>query len=224
MAVESAATAPTEEFVEAGGMIVEEGGGEADTDIGDAATNEENRHPLQDSWSLWYLNCDKTKNWDDRLIKLMTFDTVEDFWACYHHVQLPSKLPVGSDYMLFKNGIQPKWEDPQNCEGGKWAMETDRKHRTHLDSTWLETLLAVIGEGFGEAGQLITGAVVQVRRKVDRLQIWTSSFDNADLTMSLGRQYKSFLKFEENRMVLQYQCHKDSISKQGSTTRARFRV
>ena len=88
MAVESAATAvPTEEFVEAGGMIVEEGGGEADTDIGDAATNEENRHPLQDSWALWYLNCDKTKSWDDRLIKLMTFDTVEDFWACYHHVQ-----------------------------------------------------------------------------------------------------------------------------------------
>ena len=77
----------------------------------------------------------------------MTFDTVEDFWACYHHVQLPSKLPMGSDYMLFKDGIQPKWEDEQNRDGGKWAIETDKKYRPHLDGTWLETLLAVIGEG-----------------------------------------------------------------------------
>ena len=77
----------------------------------------------------------------------MTFDTVEDFWACYHHVQLPSRLPMGSDYMLFKDGIQPKWEDEQNRDGGKWAIETDKKYRPHLDGTWLETLLAVIGEG-----------------------------------------------------------------------------
>ena len=49
--------------------------------------------------------------------------------------------------MLFKTGIAPKWEDPANAKGGKWAIETDKKGRSYLDSTWLETLLAVIGEG-----------------------------------------------------------------------------
>jgi translation initiation factor 4E len=112
-----------------------------------AAVNDENRHPLESSWDLWYLSADKSKDWDHRLTRLMTFQTVEDFWALYHHVQLPSKLPVGSDYMLFKTGIQPKWEDKKNEDGGKWTIETARSYRHQLDSTWLETLLAVIGEG-----------------------------------------------------------------------------
>ena len=110
MAVESAATAPTEEFVAPGKeetaeeMVAEEGGGgEIGGDIGDVAVNEENRHPLQDSWALWYLNCDKTKSWDDRLIKLMTFDTVEDFWACYHHVQ--ARVTTLLSHLLFMKNI-----------------------------------------------------------------------------------------------------------------------
>lgn len=190
----------------------------------DATTNEEGRHPLQDSWTLWYLSPDKTKDWDERTISLMTFDTVEDFWACYHHVKLPSQLAVGSDYMLFKTGIAPKWEDPANAKGGKWAIESDKKWRAYLDSTWLETLLAVIGEGFEEAGKLVTGVVVQVRRKVDRLQIWTSSFDDSESLIFIGKKYKTVLKFEEKHRVLQYQRHSDSLSKQGSTTRAIHQV
>ena len=117
------------------------------TPLEQAAVNDENQHPLESSWDLWYLSADKNKEWDDRLTRLMTFQTVEDFWALYHHVQLPSKLPIGSDYMLFKTGIQPKWEDKKNADGGKWTIETSRSFRPQLDGTWLETLLAVIGEG-----------------------------------------------------------------------------
>ena len=113
----------------------------------EAVVNEGGQHPLECSWDLWYLSADKQKEWDERLTRLMTFQTVEDFWALYHHVQLPSKLPVGSDYMLFKTGIPPKWEDKRNQEGGKWTIETTKNYRSHLDNSWLETLLAVIGEG-----------------------------------------------------------------------------
>ena len=69
---------------------------EETVDDSSATTDESGRHPLQDSWTLWYLSPDKTKDWDERTISLMTFDTVEDFWACYHHVKLPSQLAVGS--------------------------------------------------------------------------------------------------------------------------------
>lgn len=112
-----------------------------------AALDDNCLHPLESSWDLWYLSNDKQKEWDDRLTKLMTFNTVEDFWALYHHLQLPSKLPIGSDYMLFKTGIQPKWEDPKNENGGKWTIETTRGFRSQLDAAWLETLLSIIGEG-----------------------------------------------------------------------------
>lgn len=45
-----------------------------------------------------------------------------------------------------------------------------------------QTLLAVIGEGFEDNSGLINGAVVQIRKRVDRLQLWTGKFpadDNA---------------------------------------------
>ena len=27
-----------------------------------------------------------------------------------------------TDYMLFKKGIRPEWEDPHNRAGGKWVV------------------------------------------------------------------------------------------------------
>jgi len=52
MAVESSSVAPSEEFVESSQTAPPVG----------AMTNAEDRHPLQDSWSLWYLTADKTKD------------------------------------------------------------------------------------------------------------------------------------------------------------------
>merc|ERR550534_2244421 len=65
--------------------------------------NEDLRHPLDNSWDFWYLSADKNKEWDERMTKIMTFSTVEDFWAVYHHVALPSRLHIGADYMVFKS-------------------------------------------------------------------------------------------------------------------------
>jgi translation initiation factor 4E len=43
---------------------------------------------VESAWDFWYLSADKTKEWEERMTKVMTFNTVEDFWACYHHVSL----------------------------------------------------------------------------------------------------------------------------------------
>lgn len=39
------------------------------------------RHMLRQSWTYWYLNDNRSMNWEDRLKKICTFNTVEDFWA-----------------------------------------------------------------------------------------------------------------------------------------------
>lgn len=89
------------------------------------------KHPLQYSWSFWYLKGDRQKDWVDCLRKIADFDTVEDFWAyvflvcayllfwfsIYNHNSPSSALGYGSDYYLFKTGIQPMWEDPKNVNG-----------------------------------------------------------------------------------------------------------
>ena len=70
--------------------------------------------------------------------------------------------------MLFKNGIEPTWEDERNREGGRWLLTTVKIHFLHsakkilqdkkkrsqdLDRIWLETLLCLIGEAFDSASE-----------------------------------------------------------------------
>ncbi|CAB1312822.1 unnamed protein product [Coregonus sp. 'balchen'] len=70
-------------------------------------------------WALWYFKNDKSKSWTENLRLIAKFDTVEDFWALYNHIQQPSKLGFGCDYCLFKDGVKPMWEDDKNKLGGR---------------------------------------------------------------------------------------------------------
>ncbi|XP_023387652.1 eukaryotic translation initiation factor 4E type 1B isoform X4 [Pteropus vampyrus] len=59
-------------------------------------------HLLQSRWALWFFKNDRSRAWQDNLHLVTKFDTVEDFWAVYSHIQLASKLSSGCDYALFK--------------------------------------------------------------------------------------------------------------------------
>ncbi|KAI8429265.1 hypothetical protein MSG28_007771 [Choristoneura fumiferana] len=97
------------------------------------------KHPLQNTWSLWFYDNDRNKTWEENLIELTTFDTVEDFWRLYHHIKLPSELRQGHDYAVFKQGIRPMWEDDANKMGGRWLISLEKKQRnSDLDRFWLD--------------------------------------------------------------------------------------
>ena len=90
---------------------------------------------------------DNGSEWNQGLIELYTFDTVEDFWAVYNHIQLPAKLRLKNDYMVFRSGVRPEWEDSTNRGGGMWKLILPSKMRsTDLDRMWLEALLSMIGK------------------------------------------------------------------------------
>ena len=38
------------------------------------------KHPLHNSWTMWYYEKDRRKVWGERQRVLTTVDTVEDFW------------------------------------------------------------------------------------------------------------------------------------------------
>uniref|UniRef100_A0A8C3CSB8 Eukaryotic translation initiation factor 4E family member 1B n=1 Tax=Cairina moschata TaxID=8855 RepID=A0A8C3CSB8_CAIMO len=112
------------------------------------------KHPLQNRWALWFFKNDKSKMWQANLRLVTKFSTVEDFWALYSHIQLASKLTSGCDYSLFKDGIEPMWEDSQNKRGGRWLITLAKQQRhTELDRFWLETVSAApcppVGSGGG---------------------------------------------------------------------------
>merc|ERR1711971_849512 len=105
--------------------------------------------------------------------EIITFTTVEDFWALYNHIELASRLAAGCDYSLFKEGIKPMWEDERNKKGGRWLINLDKKQRAScLDNFWLEVMLCLIGESFDGESVLVNGAVVNVRNRGDKISMW----------------------------------------------------
>lgn len=132
------------------------------TDVKDALPIESLvKHPLQNSWTLWYYDNEKGKAWEECLHQITTFDTVEDFWSIYNHVKAPTELKMGNDYSLFKNEIRPMWEDDHNKHGGRWLISLPKYHRD-LDTLWLDIILCLIGEAF-DYSEDICGTVVNVR-------------------------------------------------------------
>lgn len=63
------------------------------------------KSPLEFSWTFWYLKPDKRVSWEKSLIRLIDVAFVEDFWATYNHLAVPSRLAsakINSDYYFFK--------------------------------------------------------------------------------------------------------------------------
>ncbi|RAL54537.1 unnamed protein product [Cuscuta campestris] len=175
-------------------------------------------HKLERKWTLWFDNQSKPKQgaaWGSSMRRVYTFDTVEEFWCLYEQIFKPSEVTVNADFHLFKAGIEPKWEDPECANGGKWTIGINQK--THLDTMWLETLMALIGEKFDEAEE-ICGVVASVRPRQDRLALWTKNAANEAVQMSIGRKWKELLNVTDK---IAYSFHDDSKSR---STKSRYNV
>ncbi|KAF7706945.1 hypothetical protein HF521_018163 [Silurus meridionalis] len=156
------------------------------------------KHPLQNRWALWFFKNDKSKTWQANLRLISKFDTVEDFWALYNHIQLSSNLMSGCDYSLFKDGIEPMWEDERNKRGGRWLITLNKQQRrADLDRFWLETLLCLVGEAFDDHSDDVCGAVVNVRTKGDKIAIWTTDYENKDAIVHIGHGHEERLHHQE---------------------------
>jgi len=173
------------------------------------------KHPLQNSWTIWYDNPGKRSNqasWGDHLKKITTFSFVEDFWRVFNNLKPASTLAQGSNYHIFKEQIEPKWEDSANSKGGKWTVSIPPKSRNSaLDQMWLWTVLAVIGETFDSPDD-VCGLVVSVRKAGDRVQVWTKDALNEQACRDIGRSLKRNLEMPDN-IIIGYQSHADSMKK-----------
>lgn len=148
------------------------------------------KHPLRDEWSFWLLLGDK-QNWEDNLVELSNFNTVEDYWCLYHHMKVPSELRLGQDYMIFKKGIQPMWEDPQNKKGGRWLIMLDRLTNAQMDAIWADTVLILIGATLACSDD-ISGVVVNVRDK-NKISVWMKTND-PESVLEVGRKLRKQFK------------------------------
>ncbi|CAB3378889.1 Hypothetical predicted protein [Cloeon dipterum] len=182
------------------------------------------KHPLQNSWTLWYFENDRAKNWEDNQVEIYNFDTVEDFWALVNHIKPASEIRVGTDYSLFKKGVRPMWEDPANKNGGRWLVSLEKKQRgPELNNCWLEVMLCLIGEAFDEFSDDVCGAVMNIRPKGDKIGIWTGDGTRTNSIMEIGQRIKSRLNIPA-KVLIGYQLHRDLTVKNSSVIKNRHQV
>ena len=211
------------------------------------------KHPLQNAWTLWFFKNDKARSWEENQRPIITVTTVEDFWSLYNHIEVASRLPPGSDYSLFKEGIFPDWEDPRNQPGGRWMINVDKRQRADcLDTYWLEILFFLIGEHADQhahqVGDLIlflfsplydllescmidfltvvfqvNGAVVNVRAKGDKLAIWLADASQPDGILRIGKMIKERLGIDPEQTI-GFNIHNEEKARPGSSTKKKFYV
>ncbi|AEO53351.1 hypothetical protein MYCTH_2313336 [Thermothelomyces thermophilus ATCC 42464] len=203
------------------------------------------KHPLSSRWTLWFTKpaSGKGDNWNDLLKEVITFESVEEFWGVYNNIAPVSELALKSDYHLFKEGVRPEWEDPQNKHGGKWSYQFKDKRSVNIDELWLHTMLAAIGETLeDEDDGEVMGVVVNVRKAFYRIGVWTrtmgrhipgrgdgdiaggkgrSAEKGKEILMAIGRRFKNVLKLPPNEVV-EFSGHTDSAH--SGSTRAKAKI
>jgi len=201
------------------------------------------KHPLQNAWTLWFFKNDKTRSWEENQRPIITVNTVEDFWSLYNHIEVASRLPPGSDYSLFKEGIFPDWEDQRNSPGGRWMINMDKRQRAdHLDQYWLEILFFLIGEHADQHAHQVTaifssighfflilniiqvnGAVVNVRGKGDKLAVWLADASQPDSILRIGKMIKERLGIDPEQTI-GFNIHSEEKARPGREAKKKFYV
>jgi translation initiation factor 4E len=172
---------------------------------------EEQNCKLNYTFIFWfsYFKENKQKqinDYEENLRKIGSFNTAEEFWGYYQHIRRPDSLPKGCEFLLFKEGIKPLWEDTANLGGGRFVLHIKK---IFSNKTWEDILLAFIitDENFDK----INGVVINVRGWEVLLSVWTKELSTEDelekykkwLRVSLGMtenikiDYKQFPNPEE---------------------------
>jgi len=203
------------------------------------------KHPLMNKWTLWFTKppTGKDSNWNDLLKEVISFDSVEEFWGIYNNITAASELAQKSDYHLFKAGIRPEWEDPQNKHGGKWAFQFKDKKAININNLWLHVMLAAIGETLEDEGDgEVMGVVVNVRKGFYRIGLWTKSIGKPfpsggdgntaggkgrspemgrEVLMRIGRRFKEALTLGDSEAV-EFSGHTDSAHSGSTRAKAKY--
>ena len=90
--------------------------------------------------------------------------------------------------MIFKNGVEPKWEDPANQVGGSFILEYLLQPDTSqddIDCLWRRIVFSIVGNSFPYADQVTGFRFMDRIKKFNTLKIelWTTfSVKNGDKT------------------------------------------
>ena len=118
----------------------------------------------------------------------------------YNNIYSVEEIMPNTDYMLFKKGIKPEWEDVNNKSGGKWVvtLPIEEDMEEEVDLAWIKSLVSMISGVIDiKEYSLINGIVLSVREKHLRLSLWCNESKNITVLKSIGRLFKNWCGFHD---------------------------
>lgn len=152
--------------------------------------------PLKNKWVIWEqivkLSDHGHNDYKEHTKPLVTFDSVEAFWNLWFNIPQPSELASnrriarecadGSEHfvdaiMVFREGVQPMWEDPLNKDGGHfdYRFKPSDVQQLTVDEYWNNIILGLVGSTV-PLGNFINGVrlvdKLSSRYPVLRIEVW----------------------------------------------------
>ncbi len=159
------------------------------------------QHVLNSSWVFWYISRkekDHNVPYEERLKKISSFSTLEEFFKYYVFLKSASEVDRNSDLSLFKEGFKPLWE---SCpDGGCWFVRFKKNdNNSNLDLIWEKLLFALIGEQFEEPNLL--GTVLSIRNRETIIEVWFDYKKNNDIKSYVLEKFKELIDIDPSVTV-----------------------
>lgn len=140
---------------------------------------------LNDRWNLFFHD-PYDKSWDSSsfITIISKMEDTEQLIAI--NETIPEMSIKGGMLFLFREGIQPLWEDPRNRNGGYFSFKIDNQS---VRSVWKLFVYALCGETLFKNSQLnenVNGISISPKKNFCIIKIWMSvceDYENAELNV-----------------------------------------
>lgn len=136
-----------------------------------------------------------------------SFQTVEDFFACYTHMKKPALYPQGAFINIFVDGVKPMWEDEQCKDGGRWVIKVPKSHTNKI---WEDIVYHMLGEQFRPDNEVL-GLVLGIKQNFDIISLWNKSSQDKEKVEQLKEDIQALLE-KEPLISLEYEVFQELLN------------
>lgn len=150
--------------------------------------------------------------------KIQHIASLEQLWSSFSSIKKTFELNIGTEFLIFKTGVNPVWEDPINSKGGRWVFRFNRKlidddfekqeklrKRTSLiwERLVIKTLAGSLIPQSSNSEEIqdlllndISGLVLSLRKDEDIISLW-----NSNLNFFGKKDAKKLTSFQARRIL-----------------------
>ena len=137
------------------------------------STTEEEKHILQNKWTMW-AHLPHDVDWSiNSYKKIYTVQTVEDTISLIETI--PDILVKNCMLFFMKEGIKPIWEDTKNRNGGCFSFKVPNKN---VFEVWKDLSFLLVGENISKNNLFvnnINGITISPKKNFCIIKIWMSN-------------------------------------------------